>query len=333
MKKVDFEAHSYSPAAMDCFSRRNNYPYYRPEEYAIYLSDDLCIRNKTKLSHLTATCEERIVTMDRFGITMQVLSSSPGIELLEDTATAIAVARETNDWMASLIRKQPGRFNAFAVLPVQDPEASCAELERCMNELGFIGWMAYSNFGFTYPDDDRYSILFDKAGELGAAIYLHPTHALEGRLTGLGPHMVAAAFGFGIDTSVTLMRLILKGTFDRNPGLKLMLGHLGEAIPFYLKRMDGMSSINKHEPAVSKELPGYYFKNNIWVTTSGQFSHDSFRCAAGVLGINHILFGSDFPYESLEEVDDFLKELAISEKDREKLLYRNAEELFDFKVI
>ncbi|MCL1829716.1 MAG: amidohydrolase family protein [Oscillospiraceae bacterium] len=334
MKRIDFEAHCYSPAAIDCFSRRDGYPYYRPEEKALSLSDDLCIKNELKLSRLTQNCEERIELMDRFGTWMQILSSSPGIELLDDVRTATEVARETNDWMASFIKKYPKRFKAFAVLPVQDPEASSAELERCMKELGFTGWMAYSNFGLTYPDDDRYASLFDKAGELGAAVYMHPTHSVEpgGRLTGLGPHMVAAAFGFGIDTSIAIMRLILKGTFDRNPGLKLMVGHLGEIFPFILKRMVGMNKINKHEPAVSKELPDYYFRKNIWVTTSGQFSHESFRCTADVLGIDHILFGSDFPYESLEEIDAFNRELVLSDLDKEKLFFRNAEEYFGIKL-
>jgi len=327
MRKIDFEAHCYSPGLLEYFGRREKYPYYNAEEFKISFSDDFSIRNEYKLTHLKESCEERVEVMDRFGISVQVLSCSPGIELIEDPEQAIAAARDVNDWMHSFIRKYPDRFMAFAALPMQDTDVACAELERCIKELGFAGWLTFSNYGDSHPDDDRYDAVFDKAGELGAVIYLHPTQACSGRLTGLGAQLASAPFGFGMDTSTTLMRLILKGTFDRNPGLRLLVGHLGEVFPFILKRIAERSKGMPREPAVNKELADYYFHKNIWVTTSGQYSLDSFRCTQEVLGINRILIGSDFPYEFPEEGCAFEKELPLSRTDREKLFFRNAEAL------
>jgi predicted TIM-barrel fold metal-dependent hydrolase len=332
MKLIDFEAHCYSPALLKRFSQRSQYPYYRPESHSLFLSNDFSISNEYGISHLCESCEERIAAMDKVGVTVQILSCSPGIECMEDPAQAIEATREVNDWMYSFTKKHPDRFRAFAALPIQDPVAACDELERCVRELGFLGWLTFSNYGGTYPDDDRYIPVFDKAGALGAAIYLHPTQPCGGRLTGLGPQLAAASFGFGIDTSVTLMRLILKGTFDRNPNLKLLLGHLGEVFPFILKRVAERGKNYNRTPAVNRELPDYYFKNNIWVTSSGQYSHESFRCTQEVLGIDRILLGTDYPYELPEEGELFRNELVLSQHDREKLLFRNAEALFNIKL-
>ena len=159
-------------------------------------------------------------------------------------------------------------------------------------------------------------------------VYLHPAQPGAGRLTGLGAQLAAASFGFGIDTSITLMRLILKGTFDRNPNLKLIVGHLGEIFPFILKRIAERGKAYERLPAVNKELPDYYFKNNIWVSTSGQYSHESFVCTKDVLGIDRILLAYDYPFEFPEDAYAFERELVLSEIDREKLLFRNAEEFF-----
>ena len=332
MKKIDFEAHCYSPALLKYFEKRDTYPYYRPEEYNFAFSSDFGVKSEYKITRCVESCEERVAMMDEFGITMQVLSCSPGTDLIENPVEEAAVCREVNDWMYSFTQKRPDRFRAFAALPMGDIDAACAELERCMKDLKFVGWNTFSNFGNSYPDDDKYAPIFDKAGELGAAIYLHPTQPSAERLTGLGAQLAAASFGFGIDVSITLMRLILKGTFDRNPNLKMLVGHLGEIFPFILKRMTARGSIYKRPPAVNKEIPAHYFAKNIWFTTSGQYSHESFRCTHEIMGIEHMLIGSDYPYEFPEEGYEFERELVLSQIDREKLYYRNAEEFFGIKL-
>jgi len=337
MKKVDFEAHCYSPSLLDdCFGTRTDYPYYRKDSSTFSFTKDFSIRNPTHMAQLTASCEDRVALMEKFGITMQVISCSPGIELIKDAGQAIEATREVNDWMYSLTQKRPDRFKAFAALPVQDPDAACEELERCMKELGFFGWMTFSNYGDTHPDDDQYAKIFDKAGELGAVVYLHPTQPISGRLTGLGPLLAAGVYGFGVDAATTMMRLILKGTFDRNPDLKLMLGHLGEAFPFILKRMEVRGSVTfnakAHGPAVNELAPHEYFSKNIWVTTSGQFSLEAFNCTKEAMGIDRMLVGSDYPYEYTEDAVAFEREIVLSKIEKEKLFYLNAEKYFGIKV-
>jgi predicted TIM-barrel fold metal-dependent hydrolase len=329
MKMIDFEAHYYTPELMKLFSTRSQYPIYIPENYELRLSDDFVIKDKYKMTMLSAPFEERIQEMDRFGVDMQILSLSPGIDFL-DVKESVKVAREANDYVYKAMQQFPGRFSGYAALPMYDTEASVDELERCVKDLGFFGWMTFSNVGPACPDDDRFEKIFAKAAELNVPVYIHPNQPYEGRLTGLGPQLAGASFGFGIDTAITLIRLIYKGIFDRYPNLKVMTGHLGEGIPFYLKRMDerGKNYLARKAPAQNKELPGYYFKKNIWVSTSGQYSLEAFRCTQDVLGIDHILFGSDYPYELPGEVKEFTRQLCLSEIDREKLLYRNAEDLF-----
>jgi predicted TIM-barrel fold metal-dependent hydrolase len=327
MKTIDLEAHCYSPGLMRLFEKRSAYPYFTPENYGLFLSKDFSIKSEFKVSNLYDSFEHRIAMMDKYHVGMQILSCSPGIELLTESAEAINAAKEVNDWMYEATRIYPDRFRAFATLPVQDVNAACDELTRCVKKLGFKGWMTFSNYESSYPDDDRYAPLFDKAAELDAIIYLHPTQPYIERLTGLGSQLAAASFGFSIDTSITLMRLILKGVFDRNPGLKLVIGHLGEGFPFILKRMTERAKNYEHAPAVNKEIPSFYFKNNIWITTSGQYSHASFACTAEVLGIDRIMIGTDYPYEYPNEGYEFRRQLVLSEIDREKLFYRNAESL------
>jgi predicted TIM-barrel fold metal-dependent hydrolase len=333
MKKIDFEAHYYPPELLHLFSTRSEYPIYNPEEYELRLSSDFVIKDKFKMTMLAAPFEERLALMDHFGITTQILSLSPGIDYLR-SEESVEAACAANDYAYEATQKFPGRFLAYAALPIYDVDASVRELQRCVQELGFVGWMTFSNAGQLCPDDEIFEPIFAKAAELNVPVYLHPNQPYSGRLTGLGPQLAGASFGFGVDTSVTLVRMIYKGIFDRYPNLKVMTGHLGEGIPFNLKRMDerGKNYLPRKAPAVNKELPGYYFRNNIWVTTSGQYSLEAFRCTQDVLGIDHILFGSDFPYERLEEVGEFARQLCLSEIDRERLFYRNAEEILGVTI-
>lgn len=327
MKIVDFEAHYYPPALMELFSTRQACPRYVPEDYFMQFREGYFIRNKEILTRVTEPLEARIAFMDAFGIQTQVLSISPGVELLE-REDASAMARAANEYVYAAMERYPGRFLGFASLPVHDADTAVRELERCIKQLGFIGWNTFSNFGPTAPDEAQFYPIWEAAAALHAPVYLHPTDPYYGRFGGLGPQLSSAALGFGVDTSITLMRLIFSGVLDKNPGLRILLGHLGEALPFTLERMDNRCRLDKGPPAKNRQLPSYYFKKNIYVTTSGQNSHAAFRCTKSILGMDHILFGSDYPYEKPEEVRDFLRELEISQTEREQLFYKNAEEVF-----
>ena len=148
------------------------------------------------------------------------------------------------------------------------------------------------------------------------------------RLNGLGHVLSGAAMGFTVDTAITLFRLIIQGVFDQFPSLQVILGHLGESLPYALDRMDRATHKMKPVQNKNEHETSYYFKNNIWVTTSGIFSNETFECAKSVLGIDRILFGTDYPIEPLSACVKYVEELALSESDRAKLYYKNSERLF-----
>lgn len=326
MKKIDFEAHYYSPSLMEYLASRKEYPTYVREESMILFNQFGGVKGQYKMEHLQEDAEARIRIMNEHGISTQVLSLSIGPEFFPAEEN-IEWAKRCNDYVYEISKRYPGRFVGLAVLPVQDVQASIRELERCVKELGFLGWNCYSNFLNKYPDDPEYIPLFDKTAELDAVIYMHPHMPFEKRLLGMGAQLTGASFGFGVDTSTTVMRLILSGLFDRNPNLKMIMGHLGEIFPYILERMDEHAIDKLGHPAANKKLPGYYFKKNIWVTTSGNFCHASLECCVKVLGIDRILFGGDYPYETAERIDCFCAGMTLSAKDQEKIFYKNAAQI------
>jgi len=226
-----------------------------------------------------------------------------------------------------LTKKYPGRYLGSAILPVQDVPAACAELERCVKYLGFVSWHVHSNFGETYPDDPRYLPIYKKAAELGVYVYLHPQLPQGLRVGDLGFAVAGPGLGFTVDTMITLTRMVVTGIFDEVPNLKVVLGHLGEALPFLLKRMDNRMKFVPNPVAKNKHDFSYYFQNNIWVTTSGNMSDEAFACTVEAIGLDRILFGSDHPYENMGDMVEFVKELPLGESERQQLYYKNAEAL------
>lgn len=325
LNRIDFEAHFYFPELMEYFSMRTEYPMYDPETQTFRRSDDFTLKHPYRLSHLQESLEDRIKMMDEHGIKMQVLSVSSGIDFLP-VEESIEWCRKANDYIYQAMQLYPGRFQGFAALPVASIDAAIVELERCMKDLGFIGWLVDSNFSDSHIDDDRYFPILEKLEEYRGVLYIHPTQPIDDRLKGLGPQLAAAPFGFGIDVSIDLMRMICKGVFDELPGLKVMIGHLGEVFPYIMKRMnEKIKGYHSIAPAKNKQLPEYYFANNIWVTTSGDFCPYAMRCAVDVLGLDRIIFGTDYPYEYPETVDEFFDSLQMSRKDLDQIFYGNAD--------
>lgn len=331
MKIIDFEAHYYIPEIFDMLEKNG---LWNPQTKILSMGRD-CPLDLGKVPYiykgLFDFAEQRLNEMDKFGISKQILGCSPGIELLPGTE-AVELARKSNDRIAGVVKHFPGRFLGFAVLPMRDAKAAVKELKRCIQELGFVGVMTHSNYGDCYPDEGRFAAVFDAMGELGVPFYMHPNGGSIGRLSGYGWQLGSAAFGFTIETLITIARMIYNGTFDRNPELKMILGHYGEAMAVLLDRMDARGSMVPNAPTVkSRHRPSYYFKNNIWVTTSGNFAPIAFEAAKQTFGIDHILFGSDYPYETLKESMDFLDCRPMTVEERERLFYRNAEQVFGIR--
>jgi predicted TIM-barrel fold metal-dependent hydrolase len=196
-----------------------------------------------------------------------------------------------------------------------------------VKELGFVAWHTHSNYGDSYPDEPKYRPLFAKAAELGIYVYLHPQLPNIKRLLDLGFTFAGPGVGFTVDTTITILRMIATGLFDEIPNLKVVLGHLGEGIPFLLDRIDNRMNFLPNPKLSNKQLPSYYFKNNIMVTTSGNMSPEAFQCTKDVLGIDRILFGSDHPFESAVDMVKFVDNLVLTDEERALLYYKNAAKL------
>lgn len=287
---------------------------------------------KKNIDRLLDVGEERIELMDRAGIDIAVLSHSfNGLQGVTSVPEAIALARAANDALAEQIAGND-RFEGFAVLPMQDPEAAAAELHRATRELGLVGALVN---GYTdtasgealYYDMPEYRLFWAELESLDVPLYLHPRFSPPGQLHAYDtyPFLRAGAFGFGVECALHSLRLMLSGVFDAHPGLKIVLGHLGETLPFILHRtavrMKDVESPNQ-EPVT------HYLHRNFHITTSGIFNVPSLIGALLEMGGDRILFATDYPYESMEESSAWLDDLPISPDQRRKIAYDNACKLF-----
>lgn len=322
MKKYDFEAHAYVPEFMGKFDPKNM------KKMPPKGSSSPDGRQDNVPEQIADLGEGRLEIMDQNGIDVQVLSFSNGISRLPESE-AIPLCRTINNRLAEAVRRYPDRFAAFAQLPEQNPKAACDELDRCMTELGFWGWNTFSNYGKKHLDNEEFYPILKKADELGAVVYLHPDFPTEdSRFQGMGGQ-VLGGLGYTLDAAITAVRLICTGVFDRHPDLKLIMGHLGEGIPFYLDRIGAKSPTPESRlPALNQHDFHYYFRHNIWVTNSGNFTVPSYLCARDVLGADRILFGSDYPYEHMADAVDFTNRLPISAEELENLYCGNAQKAF-----
>lgn len=320
---IDFENHFYDESLIRTLASRSRMPFFRPEEDSIYWSEDIVMPQGSLLPQLLDMGEQRVRLMDEVGIDIAVLSSSAGPEQL-DLEESVQVCRLSNDTLAELVSRYPSRFYGSAILPVCDIKAACDELERCVKKLGFVAWHTHSNYGDTAPDMEIYRPLFHKAVELGIYVYLHPELPQDDRMKGFGFTFAGPGHGFTVDTATTLMRMILTGLFDELPDLKVMLGHLAEGLPFLLERIDNRIKFIPNPAIRIQHDVSHYFKRNIWVTTSGNMSKEAFECTKNVLGIDRILFGSDYPFESAGDMMNFIKGLPLLKHEVRQLCFENA---------
>jgi 2,3-dihydroxybenzoate decarboxylase len=281
------------------------------------------------LGQLFEVGEGRLKEMDRYGIDMQVISLvSPGVQVFEP-GVAVRLAENYNNHLRALVKEHPTRFIGLACLAPQIPEAAAEELERSVVELKFKGAVINSHTKGEYLDEKKYRVIFERAQKLGVPIYIHPRSPSPDMIKPyLGyPMLDAAMWGFGAEVGLHAMRLICSGLFDEYPKLKIILGHLGEMIPVQLSRIDNRWSIAPF-PKKLKKLPGQYFKENFFVTTSGMFSQPALTMTLSVLGADRIMFAIDYPMEEPEEAIRFMEEAPIDQNEREKIYHLNAEKIF-----
>ena len=334
MKRIDFEAHFLTKEFVDLLRDNKRFPRVQEDSQTgsryLFYSEGVSLKLVEGIGDkLLDLGEGRLKDMDANGVDVQVLSlTAPGLEQF-DGSIATELAKKTNEHLAGAIQRHPDRFMGFATLAPQNPEEAAVELERTVKDLGFKGWNTHSNYAGSYLDEKKYWPILEKAEEVDAFIYLHPTVPAIPQLCTHGFAFAGAPFGFGFETAMCMMRMIFSGVFDRYPGLKVMLGHYGEALPFLLTRLD-WAYMRPPEltdrPDLTKK-PSDYLKDNVFVTTSGNFFEPAFMCTLQALGMEKIFLGSDYPYEKMEESIQFLEDLPISSEDKEKLYYLNAGQL------
>jgi predicted TIM-barrel fold metal-dependent hydrolase len=283
-------------------------------------------------SKLAEVGPERLRLMDEAGITVQVLSvSGPGAELLPPDESP-AFAREYNDRLAAAIAKYPNRFFGFAHLPMTNPEAAADELARTIQEHHFRGAMLNGTTQGLFLDDPQFAPLLAQAEELGVPLYLHPgvppapvRAAYYSNLPHeLGERLSMAGFGWHAETAIHILRLILSGTLEKYPRLKLIIGHMGETLPVMMARADMAVPMDQTQlpRSISQTL-----RDQVHITTSGIFTRPPLEAALATFGLDNILFSVDYPYAPNKPGHDFLTGLQLPPADIEKLAYKNADQL------
>ncbi len=276
----------------------------------------------------------RLADMDAAGVDRQIVSlTAPGTQVLS-AADGAAMARLANDQLAEACRAHPDRFSGLTAIAPQDPGSAAAEIERGRRELGFNGVIINAHTHGEYLDNPKFWPIFESAQALDTPIYLHPSTPPR---TMIGPLLEAgldgAIYGFAVDTGMHVLRIITAGVFDRFPSLRLVVGHLGEALPFWLYRLDYMHAATVRagryesmQPIQRK--PSEYLRENVWVTTSGVAWAPAIMFCREVLGPDRVLYAMDYPYQYEPAEVTAHENLPLSDADKADLFQRNAERVF-----
>jgi 2,3-dihydroxybenzoate decarboxylase len=263
--------------------------------------------------------------------------NAPAVQAIWDVKRAIAVAREANDHLAAEVAKHPDRFVGLAALPMQDPDAATQELQRCVREFGFKGALVngFSQAGeentALYYDLPQYRPFWAAVEALDVPFYLHPRNPLPSWAPAYEGHawMLGASWAFAAETAVHALRLIGSGLFDAHPRLKIILGHLGEGIPFNLWRLDNRNKwTGKRHAYAAKKWVADYIRANFWITTSGNFATPSLKTCIAELGVDRVMFSTDYPFEDIAQSVEWFDKAEIGEADRQKIGRTNALTLF-----
>jgi 2,3-dihydroxybenzoate decarboxylase len=312
VQKIALEEHFLPPGLIDSW---------RPTmtDVAPALVDQL-------LKRLTDFDGLRLEMMDKAGIARAVLSvSGPGVQAERDANAAIRQAREANDFLAAQVQRRPDRYAGFAHVAVQDAKAAADELERCIRELKFCGAMINGHTHGLYLDDPSLYPFWERAESLGAIIYIHPNDPVRPApvLDGV-PALRRATWEWGFETGSHALRLVFSGLFDRFQKARVMLGHMGETLPYLLWRFDSRAKLYGVKLA---KPPSHYIRENILVTVSGVFAAEPLRCALDALGRDRVMFAADYPFENAEEASHFMDTMAIDEATRAAVAHGNAAKL------
>lgn len=274
--------------------------------------------------------EGRLRGMDAAGVDMQILSlGSPGVQNF-DPATAVSLARLANNRLAAAIKAHPTRFAGLATFAPQDPAAAVKELQRCATELKLTGALVNSHTNGEYLDDPKYWPILEALEALNLPLYIHPRDAAPG-VAGAAVPGFTVGWGFAVETGTHALRLIGSGVFDRFPKLTVVLGHMGEGIPFFLERIDNRWNFENAMFPTSVKLerkPGEYFRNNFLVTTSGMNVGPPLAATIATVGVDRVLFAIDYPFEDQPQCVAAFDAIPLSVEDKRKICETNVRRTF-----
>ena len=281
-------------------------------------------------SRLFDVGEGRLKDMDEVGIDVQVLSHGAPATQRMDAETAVPIARKANDRLFEVTKNSKGRFEAFAALPTADPKAAADELERAVTKLGFKGAMIHGLSNGVWMDDKRFWPIFERAQALDVPLYMHPAlpHPAVAEVYYKDylkefPGLLTAGWGFTVETATQGIRLVLSGLFEAYPRLKIILGHLGEGLPFSLWRIDMALQRQGNRSTPFRDT----FREHFWITTSGNFSTPALLCCVMEMGVDRILFSVDYPFVLNPPGMRWMKDIPLGPEDREKIYSGNAKRL------
>lgn len=271
----------------------------------------------------------RLADMDTNGVDMHLLSLGlPGVQMFEPDQ-AVALARLANDRLAEAIRRHPKRFAGLACFAPQNPPEAAKEMERSINTLKLNGFLVNSHTGNAYLDEQRFWPILEAAEALGAPLYIHPRAPSDGMAGPFRDYRIEGAiWGYGIEAGTHALRLMLSGVLDRFPRLQIVLGHMGEALPFWLWRLDFMGAPGARAGRGNQLKPSEYFKRNFSITTSGVEDPLALRFSIDKLGIDSVMWAIDYPYQPTAPAAAFIESASLTDDERAKVAHGNAERIF-----
>jgi predicted TIM-barrel fold metal-dependent hydrolase len=288
---------------------------------------------RTFLPRLLDIGEGRLADMDANGVDMHLLSLTvPGVQMFAP-GNAVAFARLSNDRLSEAVRRHPTRFAGLASFAPQDPAAAAKEMERAINSLKFNGFLVNSHTQNAYLDEERFWPILEAAEALGAPLYIHPRAPSDGMAAPFRDYrMEGSIWGYGMETGTHAVRLMLSGVLDRFPRLRIVLGHMGEALPFWLWRLDYMAPPGARADLRNQLKASEYFSRNFAITTSGIEDPVVLRFCVDKIGIDNVMWAIDYPYQPTAPAVAFLESAPLSTADRERIAHGNAERIFGIRA-
>ncbi|MXO94332.1 amidohydrolase family protein [Erythrobacter arachoides] len=277
----------------------------------------------------------RIQAMDESGIDKAVLAlTSPGVQTLFDLDEARGIASRSNDQLAAACERYPDRFHGMTAICPQDADWSAAELRRGKEELGMVGVQVNSHTHGHYLDEPQFDPILRACADMDIPLYIHPQGPPDAMIGGMvEAGLEGAIFGFAMETSYHALRLLTGGVFDRYPGLKLVLGHGCEGLPFWIDRFDYMHQAGIRSGRYERMKPQrhslhHYLRTNVWGTNSGLPSPASIRLMMEVMGEDRVLYAMDYPYQFVTDEVRLLDAMDMAPAAKRKFFQTNAEALF-----